>query len=335
MASRRGRPPRLEDVAREAGVHVSTVSRVINGREDVAIRPETRERIHEAVSRLGYRPHAPARSLRLATTGALGVLVPTLRNPLWSELIHGAVGRAWEREFVVLLAEDTGEDAAEEAYERLVAEGRIDGLLVLSAQSGRPVLERFADDGVPVVFANRGLEGSGRNAVMDERAAMKLVSSHLESLGHRVVGHIDGPLEVDTASRRVAALTELAGEHNFELTVESAPFDEAGGLTAMSRMLARPQRPTAIVVSSINQVIGSVRAVREAGLDVPAQLYLVSMDEEPLLDYVDLPVTGVEMPLFELGRVAVDALIDQIEGGRPRDLVLDRAPRLVVRGRSG
>jgi DNA-binding LacI/PurR family transcriptional regulator len=331
MRSSQVRPPRLDDVAQASGVHVSTVSRVVNGAGDVVVRPETRQRILEAARELGYRPNAMARGLKLSTAGALGVLVPSLRNPLWSEIIHGAVSRAWERDFVVLLAEDTGEDSVQEAHERLVAEGRIDGLLVLSARSGSPILERLARDRIPVVFANRGLQGSGRNVVMDEEATMILIADHLVSLGHSRVGHIDGPPDIDTAARRVAAFGQLAENRGIELLVEHTPFDEQGGLAAMELLLSRERRPSACVVASINQVIGAVRAVRERGIGVPEQLYLVSVDEEPLLDYLDVPVTGVELPLFELGIAAADALIEQIGGSPPRDIVLPTAPSLVRR----
>lgn len=329
--ARRSRPTRLDDVARAAGVHVSTVSRVLNGTGRIAVRPETRERIVAAAGELGYRPNAFGRGLKLSRTGALGVLVPSLRNPLWSEIVHGVVGRAWERGFVVLLAEDTGEDSVQEAHERLVLERRIDGLLVLSARSGSTILERLARDEVPVVFANRGLPGSGRNVVMDETATMGMIVEHLVGLGHRRIGHVDGPEDIDTAARRVEALGQLASTLGLELLVERAPFDESGGQDAMQKILAQAQRPTACVVASINQVIGAVRAVRDARVRVPADIYLMSVDEEPLLDYLDVPVTGVKMPLFELGIAAADALVEQIRGGAPRDVVLATAPSLVRR----
>src|SRR3989442_12889698 len=141
----RARSARLDAVGRAAGVHVSTVSRVINGRGDVSVRPETRQRILAAARELQYRPNAIARGLRLATTGTLGLLVPSLRNPVNSPIVRGAFDRAWERNFVLVLAEDTGEsEAAEGAYERLVAEGRIDGLPTQSCRLANPHLEAFA-----------------------------------------------------------------------------------------------------------------------------------------------------------------------------------------------
>ena len=103
------RPARLHEVAREAGVHVSTASRVINDAHDASVRPETRERILAAARKLSYRPNAMARGLRLSTTGAIGFLVPSLRNPANSPIARSAVARAWERGYVVLLAEDSGD----------------------------------------------------------------------------------------------------------------------------------------------------------------------------------------------------------------------------------
>src|SRR5436190_1397964 len=139
MPRNHARAPRLEDVAARAHVHVSTVSRVLNGRDRDAIRPETRDRILEAARELRYRPNALARALKTATTGAIGLLVPSLRNPVYSAIIRGAFDRAWERSFVVLLAEDLDESSAQQAYERLVQEGRIDGLMIASTRPGSPL----------------------------------------------------------------------------------------------------------------------------------------------------------------------------------------------------
>ncbi len=316
-------------------MHVSTVSRVLNGAGGVSIRPETRKRIVETARRLRYRPHAIARGLRLAATGTLGLLVPTLRNPLWGEIVHGAFERAWRRGYVVLLAEDTGDASAQAAYERLVDEGRIDGLMVLSGRAAGPLLERLATDGVPVVFADRGLPGSGRNVLMDEAAAVRVVLEHLASLGRGVVGHVEGPLEIDTTQRRLQAVESISRELGLGWLVEHATHDERGGFEAAKRLLGAAERPTACVVSSINQVVGAAAAARRLGVSVPAEVYVVTYDDDTILDYLDVPVTGVRMPLAALGAVAVDALIDQIEGKTPRDVVIETLPELVVRGAPG
>jgi len=201
--SRRSRPARLDDVARAAGVHVSTVSRVINSSGDVAVRPETRQRILDVARELQYRPNAIARGLKLATTGTIGLLVPSLRNPVNSPIIRGAFDRAWARDFVLVLAEDTGESVgAADAYARLVEERRIDGVLIQSARLGNPHLESFASGLVPCVFMDRCHPESGRNVSMRDEDAGCMVAEHFLELGHRSLAHLGGPVDLDTVVRR-------------------------------------------------------------------------------------------------------------------------------------
>jgi DNA-binding LacI/PurR family transcriptional regulator len=332
MTESRSRPARLEDVARESGVHLSTVSRVLNGSDSLTVRPETRDRIFKTAQRLKYRPNAMARGLKMASTGALGLLVPSLRNPVYSAIIRGAFDRAWEEGLVVLLAEDTGGSSAQQAYELLVGEGRIDGLLIASARPGNPILERFAEKLVPCVFVNRRHLGSGCNVYMHEEAAGRIAAEHLLGLGHRRLGHVAGPLSLDTAQRRmqgfVQAVEAAGGDPPL---VEEAGFDERGGFDAMTALLRRRRRPSAVFISNINQAVGAFTAARQLGRSVPGDVSMVGYDDDALADYLDVPLTTIRMPLWELGAVAVNALIDQLGGKGARDIVVETPPELVVR----
>jgi DNA-binding LacI/PurR family transcriptional regulator len=334
--SRRSRPARLDDVARAAGVHVSTVSRVINSSGDVAVRPETRQRILDVARELQYRPNAIARGLKLATTGTLGLLVPSLRNPVNSPIIRGAFDRAWERDFVLVLAEDTGESAAAaDAYARLVEEGRIDGVLIQSAHLGSPHLEAFASGLVPCVFMDRCHPGSGRNVFMRDADAGRMVAEHFLELGHRSLAHLGGPLDLDTVVRRREGFVARARESGLDPVVLPAGLSEEEGHRVMSALLAHEPAPTAVYIANINQALGAFAAVREKAVDVPAQLSLVSHDDDPVCDFLDAPLTAVRMPLHELGSSAVDALIEQIGGAPARDRVVEIPPELVLRRSTG
>jgi DNA-binding LacI/PurR family transcriptional regulator len=322
------------DVARLAGVHVSTVSRVLRDSPQLNIRPETRLRIKAAAEELGYRPNAVARALRLASTGALGLLIPSLRNPVYAEIARGAFERAWERNFVVVLAEDRGGGDAEVAYERLVQSGRIDGLLIAGAHPDSILGERAAETLVPFVFINRRQPG-GHNISMREEDAGALAARHLLELGHRRLGHVAGPEDIDTARRRVAgfcAATEAAG---VEARVVHAAFDERAGHERMKELLTTGEVPTAVFTSNFNQAVGALAAARELGLRIPDELSLITYDDDPLSDYLAPPLTGIRMPMHEMGMTGVDAILSRIGGVAPEDLTVTTPPELVLRSSTG
>ena len=258
--------------------------------------------------------------------------MPSLRNPVYSAIIRGAFDRAWERRFVVLLAEDTGASSAQQAYERLVHEGRIDGLLIASARPGSPLFDNLMDDPIPCVFVNRRHLASGRNASMREEDAGRLAAGHLLGLGHTRLAHISGPAELDTAQRRAEGFVQVVRAAGHRCSVVAAPFDERGGMGAMRELLGRRVPPTGVFASNINQAVGAIAGARLAGRSIPGELSLVGYDDDPLCECLEVPLTAIKMPLAELGRVAVDALIDQVEGAVPSDITVETAPELVLRG---
>lgn len=320
----------IVDVARAAGVHFSTASKVLRDVPGYRIRPETRARVREAAERLDYRPSAVARALRSASSGAIGMLVPSLRNPVYAEIARGAFERAWERELVVVLGEDRDGADAERAYDRLVQNSRIDGLLVASAHPGSILPSRVGDAPVPFVFLNRRQPGAQSVSMREEEAAA-LAAEHLLALGHRRLGHVAGPRGIDTAARRLAAFRAAVRAGGGTLSVVHADFDERAGHDATAELLARRRPPTAIFASNLNQAIGALAAARAAGRAVPRELSLLTYDDDPICDYLDPPLTAIRMPLHELGVAAVDALLARIDDAPADDLVLATPPRLIER----
>jgi LacI family transcriptional regulator len=319
------------DVARAAGVHPSTVSRVLHDSDRAAVRPETRERIITVARQLRYRPNVLARGLKTAATATFGMLVPSLRNPVYADIVRGAVAEAARRGYVMVLAEDDS-TVTEQAWDRLVEEGRIDGILVASAAPGNPILQLVAGSRVPYVFVNRRVPGSGRNVYMREGDAGRLAAEHLIGLGHVALAQIAGPLGLDTASRRAAGFSDAVVSAGLELpALVEAPFEERGAFDAMSRLLQSRARPTGVYVSNLNQAIGALACVRRTGLRIPDDLSLVTYDDDPLADFLEVPLTAIRMPLSELGAAAIGALAAQIDGDAPRDLEVTTPPALVLR----
>ncbi len=337
-ASRRGgrnasgsrRASRLIDIANAVGVHVSTVSRVLNDDPGLSIRPETLERILDAARTQGYRPNALARALKQDRTGALAFVIPLLRNPIWVRLQRGALQRAGERGYVVMMLEQPIEDPKPpEAYRYLVEESRADGLLLATAlrMAGQAALRA-----VPHVYVNRRGPDRGNDVVMDEAAAVRLFLDLVTSLGHRSVLLIDGPKDVDTVHRRVTAARRHAAACGLSITIRHAPATEEGGWETTRQLLRTGQVPTACGVGSINQLFGVLAALREAQVGVPGEMSVVSFDEDECLAFLDTPVTSVCMPLAELGSAAVDALIARIEGTPAADVMVREPMHLVSRG---
>jgi LacI family transcriptional regulator len=324
------RRPRLADIAEAVGLHVSTVSRVLNGDASLSIRPETRDRILATARRQRYRPNAMARGLKQARTGALAMVVPLLRNPIWASIQRGALQAAVDGGQVVMILEEPPDRTRPPAdYQYLVEESRADGLLIATAQ--RSVGERSRTPTVPHVYLNRRGPRPGNNVVMDEEKAMCLFVERLSGLGHRRLGVLDGFKTIDTVHRRATAIRRLCAEHGMSAAFVHAEDTEAGGYDATMELLARRDVPTAIGIGNLNQLFGAMKALRERGASVPEDMSLVSFDEDDCLGYLEVPVTSVSMPLEALGAAAVRALIERVDGGPGTDVLLSDPLVLVER----
>lgn len=324
---------RLIDVARRCGVTKSVVSRVLNDDPSLNVRPETRQRIRAAALELGYRAHAGARALAGAETRALALLIPDLANPVYSRIIRGAYRRAREHGYVVLLAEDTADDGADEAFADLVEAGRVDGLLIASARPGHRLLSSARLARIPHVFVNREVPGSGRNVAMELAAASATAVRYLHGMGHRRIAMVSGPADLQPAQLRERGFVDAVRALGLpsEL-VARGEFSEQGGASAAGRLLDREPGPTAVYCSTLGQAVGALHAIRTRGLRVPADVSVVTYDDLPLAGYLDPPLTSVAMPLLELGAAAVDAVLQQLAGGPAADVAIRVPPAIVERG---
>jgi DNA-binding LacI/PurR family transcriptional regulator len=323
---------RLADVADAARTSKPIASRILNDDPSLTVSEDLRRRVLEAARELGYRPHAAARSLRRAATGALGLLVPALGNPVYTQLMRGAFRRAGELGFTVVLAEDFEEQEAGELFARLVLEGRIDGLMIASIRVGHPLLPLLEERPVPHVFVNRGVSRSSRNVLMDDAHAVELAVGHLVSLGHRSIVHLAGPRGLDPVERRAAAFRSRAAEAGLERAeVVHGGFLEQDGVDGARLALERWPGVTAIFTATVSQALGVLNVAWERDLRVPQDVSVVAHADNQLADYTVPPLTAVRMPLGELGAEAVAALVVQIETGAARDVLVAAAPELVLR----
>ncbi len=320
----------LAEVAAKAGVTKSVASRVINNRETITVRPETRERIIAAAQELGYRPHAMARALAVSETRLITMLMPDLSNPVYDRILQGALSAASQHDYILMLleAEESGDYPG---FATLLHDGRTDGVIVGACD------EDLAKDllawRIPHVFVNRQMPDSKRNVTIDNEAASAIAVRHLVELGHQWLVHVDGHLSISTARSRDLGFARTCRELGLpDPRSAHADFTEAGGAEAMAELLASGQRPTAVYVGNIRQATGVLSALQRAGLRIPEDVSVLCADDLPGASFTIPPLTALQLPFRELGAAAITALLEQLHGGDRTDIVLDVPDSLTERG---
>ncbi len=319
-------PVTRNDVAEYAGVSTAVVSYVVNeGPRRVS--PETRERVLEAIHALGYRPNATARALRMGTTRTFGLITPDGGNPLFAELAKAIDKEAAARGYVVLQTSADGDPDTEHAKIAELLTRQVSGL-VLVAPTEDPDLE---DVDVPVVAINRTLPAASSVRSQYREGARQGVE-HLIGHGHRTVGLVIGG---NRSSARRASERELGWRDALEHAgLEAGPivrttFSRRGGYDAGRELLDATPRPTAIFASSDLQAVGVLRAIHEAGLNVPGDIAVLAFDGTAETEYSWPPLSVVRQPLEQLAHQAVTRLIDGSDAVEavtcPTELILRRS----------
>ncbi len=332
----------MSDVARHAGVDVSTVSRALNDRTATMLRPETVERVLASVATLGYQPNAIARGLRTQRSQTVGMLVPDITNPFFPPIVRG-LGDELVRHGYTLIISNTDNEPEREASDLAgLLSRQVDGMVIATSHVGAAhTSERLA--ALPVVLVNRRDDDpTAPFVVPDDEVGVRAVVDHLVGLGHRSIGHLAGPQDTSTGRARLAA---------FQRAIEDAGVDSAGveatrifdidaGQAACTRLLDGAGAMTAIVAANDLLAVGALRALRERGIAVPGGMSVVGYNDMPLVDLLDPPLTTVRVPQYEMGQTAARIMLTLLADRRddaPPDVATDARqvtlePRLVVRG---
>ncbi|WP_407351334.1 LacI family DNA-binding transcriptional regulator [Luteimonas sp. R10] len=317
----------IKDVAREANVSVATVSRALNGHDNVA--EEVRQRVLGVADRLRYSPHHAARSLSSRRTQTIGVVLPDLYGEFFSELMRGIDLVARERGLHLLVSSYHGDPAAQGAALRAMR-GRVDGLLVMSPFVGeRGFLERSLAPALPAVLINSGDADDHPVIRVDSYGGARAMVRHLAEAGHRDIAFIAGPDGNFDARERLRGYRDALAEMlpGAEPRVLPGDFDEASGHRAGRELLAADARPDAVFAANDMMALGCLFAFSQAGVRVPDDIALAGFDDIPLARYVHPSLTTMRVDIAELGGAALRALLQEHQGGRVTALV----PELVVR----
>lgn len=336
-AQRRPRPPSavptVRDVAARAGVSTATVSRVLAGARGV--QPELVNRVRQAARELRYRPNRIARHLRTRQTHTVGVLMPDIENPFFTNLVGGIDELLQAAGYSLLLANyNESADRERVLLNTLRAEG-VAGIIFACSDAPAAEYGELAAACLPLVGISRIPPGVAVDLVTVSNAeGARSAVEHLLALGHRRIAFINGPRAVSTARERQAgfeAAFQCAGLAVPRDLIVYADFRHAGGRDAMQSLLALVERPSAVFVGSNLMTLGALQSIREAGLKVPSDISIAGFDDMPWAISLDPPLTVVAQPSREVGINAARLLLDRISdpGRPPRHVVLDT--RLIVR----
>ena len=327
----------IKDVAREAGVSVATVSRVLN--HSAVVSEDTRRIVREVADRLNYWPNGAARSLITNRTQAIGVMLPDLFGEFYSEILRGMDWTA-RKAGLHLLVSSSHADANELVAGLRATRGRIDGLIVMAPDidARAPIRAIATDQPLVLIDPGSGFEACDTISIANQSGASAIVR-HLVSLGHRHVATVSGPARNADARQRLegyrAALRGSAAEisSGYEILGD---FTEPTGYAAVARLLALEPRPTAVFAANDYMAIGVMGALSDAGVRVPEDIAVVGFDDIAMARYLNPPLTTVHVDAYRLGERAVEMLLAKPRSrvaGRPHHEVLPTT--LVVRSSCG
>lgn len=322
----------IQNVARQAGVSVATVSRVFNLPDKVT--PATREHVEQVARALGYLPNASARSLRTQRSRVIGVVLPTLLNPVFAECLEGIARAAAAGGYAILPFATDYELAQEDRAVNLLLAGNVDGMiLVVSNPATSSALQRLAAAGLPYVLAYNRHADHPCVSVDSELAVTELVA-RLASLGHRRITMVSGQLAAsDRAQQRCRGFRQgMAAAGLGDAPVLEVPFVETA-VQDIARLLQTAQRPTALVCSNDLLAIRSIRAARQAGLAVPHDLSVAGFDGIALGEDLTPMLSTIAQPNADIGRSSVELLVQAMASGAP--LAPDASLTLAHRFRAG
>lgn len=322
----------IKDIARAARVSHSTVSRAL--RNSPLVNAETRELVRKIAEQQGYSVSAAARSLVTGRTNSIGVVVTSISNPFAGEIVGGVEEFALAHGYSILLSTSQADPAREIRAVQSLHEHRVDGILVNSSRVGRLYLPLLAEMKVPIVLINNEHPGEFIHSVsIDNLRAGRDATRHLVELGHQRIGYAGNQFGLQADTDRFSGYRQIIEEADIGFAPELVVHGDGGpeaGMRATSRLLALADPPTAVFCFNDMQALGALRAARERGLKVPDDLSVVGLDDLYLSSYTLPPLTTVQQPMHEMGRLAAQILLELLSGKNP-DSRITLAGKLVVR----
>lgn len=327
----------LEDVARVAGVHYSTVSRALDPAKAWRVGANTRRHVEAVAMEMGYRRHMGASGLKRGRTHTVGVIVADLGNPFISPVLRGLANRLDEADLMPLITETQDDPARLARVLNHVLERRVDAVVVGAARLGNaPILMEVARRRVPLLLFDRNVPQTGLpSCTHDHRQGGTLAAAHLLDLGHRRVAQLRGPADVSSFVDRGRGFSETitaAGITEIDVPdVAAKPALSEGWRLARLLLSQHADPPTAIFAHNDLMALGALDALGEAGLRCPDDVSVMGYNDSPHVDRVNPPLTTVRLHGQELGRLVGEMAVTALQAPDQRPLSLTLPPSIIIR----
>jgi LacI family transcriptional regulator len=311
----------LKEVAKRARVSAGTVSHVLNGNTPVS--PALRKRVQEAIAALDYYPDHVARSLKTGRTKTVGIVIPDITNPFFPQIIRGAESVFWSRDYSLLTFNTDDDLERERRVLEFLRSRQVDGVILIIAPNRGDVshIRRTLDAGIPVVCLDRAPEGIEEvdSVSVDDVAGAKECVSHLIAMGHRDIAMLTGSLSLSNVRDRVkgykAALREAGIPIVREFIMEGDFRKGTGTRLCHEAFAAKRGRPTALFISNMLMTMGALEALTELGVRCPEEVAVATFDGFPLPAFFRPAITAVVQPVYEIGRLGAEILLQRLDGG--------------------
>lgn len=306
----------IHDVAKEAGVSISTVSRVLNVSSNVL--PETRALVEDAIQRLNYHPNRLAQQFRSQQTKMVLVIVPEIGNSFFSDILIGIEEVASKLDYNVLLVDSHGNHTIESRCYEMLTQKLVDGIITFSIGIPKEDLTRLAAQNPIVVGIRYFADQNVANVTIDNIKAIKDITSYMLNLGHKKICYLAGPADVPVYKDRISGYKEALRERGIPINqslITNCQPDVQGGYDAISSLLHNSdQKFSAIVASGDIMAIGAMRALNDRGLKVPDDVAISGFDDIAFAALVTPSLTTVRQPKHQIGVRTMEKLMDLIDG---------------------
>ena len=305
----------LRDVAKSAKVSVGTVSNVLNRPEIVA--EKTLTRVRETIKELGFVPNGFARQLRFGSSRTIGLIVPDVSNPFFTEVARGVEDAASKRDYAVFLCNTDESVSKEDRYINVLTEQQVRGVLFAPSDTKSNRMDEMKNRGISVALLDRELKGNNHCSVsVDDIYGGRIAIEYLSELGHQNIAWVAGPESIPQVADRGIGVAKAAKDGGLNIETIRVPLmNSAQGEEAAKLILQLPTIPTAIFCANDVLALGVMRGLMAAKIKVPDQVSILGYDDIEFASSAAIPLSSISQPAYQLGVTAADLLLSECEDG--------------------